>query len=66
MCVQALEVRIRNEVDEAAKKARAEKEIGLNELAADIYANPKLNEDVRNVLPNNPLKHITVGKAVNL
>lgn len=63
---QALEVRIRNEVDEATKKARVEKEIGVNELTADIYADPTNSEQVRNILPNQPLKHITVGKAVNL
>lgn len=59
-------MRIRNEVDEATKKARVDKEIGLHELTADIYSNPKFSEEVRNILPNQPLKHITVGKAVNL
>lgn len=59
-------MRIKKEVDEAAKKARSDKEIGLHELTADIYSNPKLNEEVRNILPNQPLKHITVGKAKNL
>lgn len=59
-------MRIRNEVDEATKKARVDKEPVLAELTADIYAEPKFSEDVRNILPNQPLKHITVGKAVNL
>lgn len=59
-------MRIRNEVDEATKKARTDKEIGLNELAADIYSEPKLNEEVRNILPNNHLRHSRLGKAVNL
>lgn len=59
-------MRIRNEVDEATKKARVEKEPAVNELTADIYAEPKFSEEVRNILPNQPLKHITVGKAVNL
>lgn len=59
-------MRIKNEVDDAAKKARADKEIGVHELTADIYANPKLNEEVRNLLPNQPLKHISVGKPKNL
>lgn len=63
---QTLEVRIRNEVDEATKRARTDKELDLAELTADIYADPKFNEEVRNILPNQPLKHITVGKAVNL
>lgn len=63
---QALEIRIKNEVDAAAKKARVEKEIGLNELTADIYANPKYHEEIRNILPNQPLKHISIGKPQNL
>lgn len=67
MCqFQALEVRIKNEVDDAAKKARTDKEIGVHELTADIYADPKHNEEVRNILPNQPLKHISLGKPVNL
>ncbi|XP_031629437.1 pyruvate dehydrogenase E1 component subunit alpha, mitochondrial-like isoform X2 [Contarinia nasturtii] len=64
--IKALEVRIKNEVDEAAKKSRVDKEIGLHELTADIYANPKFNEEVRNILPNQPLKHISLGKPQNL
>lgn len=64
--LQTLEVRIKNEVDAAAKKARTAKEIGLHELAADIYSNPKYNEEVRNLLPNQPLKHISIGKPQNL
>lgn len=63
---QALEIRIKNEIDDAAKKARADKEIGLHELTADIYSNPELNEEVRNILPNQPLKHISIGKPQNL
>lgn len=64
--LQALEIRIKNEVDAAAKKSRTAKEIGVHELSADIYSNPKLNEDVRNLLPNEPLKHISIGKPQNL
>lgn len=64
--LQAIEVRIKNEVDDAAKKARTDKEIGLHELTTDIYANPKYSEEIRNILPNQPLAHSTLGKAVNL
>lgn len=64
--MQAIEIRIKKEVDEATKKSRTDKEIGLNELVADIYANPKYSEEVRNILPNQPLKHMTLNKAVNL
>lgn len=63
---QAIEVRIRNEVDEATKKSRTDKEIPVSELVTDIYAEPKHSEEVRNILPNNPLRHTSLGKAVNL
>lgn len=59
-------MRIKGEVDEATKKARVDKEIGIHELSADVYANPKFNEEIRNILPNQPLKHISVGKPLNL
>lgn len=48
------------------KRSKVEKEIPVSELTADIYANPKNCESIRNVLPLNPLTHITVGKAVNV
>lgn len=64
--LQAIEVRIKNEVEDAAKKARTDKEIGLNELTMDIYANPKNCDEIRNILPNQPLTHSTLGRAVNL
>lgn len=64
--LKALEVKLRQAVDEATKKAKADREIGLHELTADIYANPENCEEVRSALPNMPLKHITVGKAVNV
>lgn len=63
---QALGIRIKNEVDAAAKKTRVEKRIGLHELTADIYANPKYTEEIRNILPNQPLKHISLEKPQNL
>lgn len=53
-------------MDEATKKAKSDVEIPLAELTADIYANPENSEQIRNILPVNPLKHITVGKAVNV
>nr|CAD7441743.1 unnamed protein product [Timema bartmani] len=41
-----LEADIRKEVDEATKKAKADKEIGLDELTTDIYADP-IEADIR-------------------
>lgn len=64
--LQAMEVRIKNEVDEATKKARTDKEIGVHELVADVYAEPKCSEAIRNILPNQPLSHVSLGKPVNL
>lgn len=63
---QALEVKVRNEVDDATKKSKLEKEIPVSELAADIYASPKNSEDIRNVLSTPMLRHSTVGKAINV
>ncbi|RZF43178.1 hypothetical protein LSTR_LSTR013343, partial [Laodelphax striatellus] len=56
-----LENEVKKIVDEATKKARSDTEIPIEELAADVYSEP-LEEDIRNVLPWNPLKHKTVVK----
>lgn len=64
--LKSIEVRIRATVDEAHQKSKLAKEIGVHELVADIYANPENSELVRNILPNQPLKHSTVGKAINV
>lgn len=61
---QKIENEIRVTVDENVKLAKADKEVGLDELAADIYA-VNLEENIRNVTPFNPLKHKRIGKAVN-
>lgn len=64
--LKAIEVRIRSTVDEAHQKSKLAKEVGVHELAGDIYASPENNELVRSILPNQPLKHINVGKAINV
>jgi len=51
-------------VDDATKKAKADKEIGVDELAADIYAAP-LSDQVRNITAWQPLQHRRIGAAVN-
>ncbi|GLG96479.1 Pyruvate dehydrogenase E1 component subunit alpha [Gryllus bimaculatus] len=63
--IKKLEAKIRATVDEAAKKAKSDPEIGLEELVADVYANP-LEPTVRGVTPWDRLKHISVGKPLNL
>lgn len=52
-------------MDEATKKAKADREIGTEELVADIYSAP-LEETVRNILPGEHLKHRRIGPAVNM
>lgn len=64
--IKEIEVRVRSKIDEAHQKSKLAKEIGVHELVADIYANPENNELVRNILPNQPLKHSTIGKAINV
>lgn len=65
-CPKALEVKLRTIVDKSMERAKIEKEVSVNELTADIYADPKNSEEIRNILPFNPLTHSTVGKAVNV
>lgn len=61
---QKLEGEIRATVDEATKKAKADKEIGLDELTADIYVQ-NLEGKIRNIAPFDPLIHKRIGPAVN-
>lgn len=62
--MQKIETDIRNTVDEATKKAKADKEIGLDEITGDIYAAP-LEPTVRGVAPWNRLPHKSIGKPAN-
>uniref|UniRef100_A0A1L8E1F1 Pyruvate dehydrogenase E1 component subunit alpha n=1 Tax=Nyssomyia neivai TaxID=330878 RepID=A0A1L8E1F1_9DIPT len=64
--LKGIEAKIRNTVDEAGKRAKADKEISLDELTADIYANPEHLQTVRNVTPLSALQHKRLGTAVNL
>ena len=63
--LQKLESDIRAIVDENVKKATAEKEIGLEELTMDIYADSK-DSTIRGTTPWDKLEHKSLGKAVNL
>uniref|UniRef100_A0A1B0EWC0 Dehydrogenase E1 component domain-containing protein n=3 Tax=Phlebotomus papatasi TaxID=29031 RepID=A0A1B0EWC0_PHLPP len=64
--LKGIEAKIRSNVDEAGKKAKADKEISLEELTTDIYANPEHLQSVRNVTPFAPLQHKRLGTPVNL
>ncbi|XP_043249356.1 probable pyruvate dehydrogenase E1 component subunit alpha, mitochondrial isoform X1 [Colletes gigas] len=62
--MKALENKIRKMVDDAVKAAKADSEIPLNELTADIYAN-NLEKEIRNITPFKPLSHTRLGPAIN-
>nr|CAD7204790.1 unnamed protein product [Timema douglasi] len=63
--LQTLEADIRKEVDESTKKAKADKEIGLDELTTDIYADP-IETTIRGTTPWDRLPHKSLKLAVNL
>ena len=62
--IKAMETAIKKTVDDAVKTAKADTELPLNELTADICAT-FLEKEIRNVSPFNPLKHTRIGPAVN-
>lgn len=64
--VKAIELAIKNEIDDATKKAKADTEISINELTYDIYANPDQIPNIRNIIPNAELPHTRFGTAINL
>jgi len=65
LCLQKLDDEIRVMIDDAVKKAKADNEIGLNELACDVYSAP-LEPTVRGITPWNNLEHKRLGPAINL
>ncbi|KAL0271556.1 UNVERIFIED_CONTAM: hypothetical protein PYX00_008613 [Menopon gallinae] len=52
-------------IDEAVKKSKADKEIGNDELTADIYSNP-LETNIRGVSPYDNHLHKRIGRAINI
>jgi pyruvate dehydrogenase E1 component alpha subunit len=64
-CLQTLENKIRAAVDEAVKKAKTDKEVGLEELTTDIYADNK-ELAIRGTTPWDNFEHKTLGMAVNV
>ncbi|XP_050535895.1 probable pyruvate dehydrogenase E1 component subunit alpha, mitochondrial isoform X2 [Daktulosphaira vitifoliae] len=57
--------KIKTEIDSVVLKAKEDPEISLDELGADVYANP-LEIEQRGVLPWKTVKHMSVGAAKNL
>lgn len=64
--LKEIEGKIRAEVDSATKVAKTDKEISVDELTADIYANPENLTSVRNTVPHAELQHKRLGQAVNM
>lgn len=61
---QKIDGEIRAAIDDATKKCKADKEIGLDELSADIYS-LNIEQKVRNIDPFSHLVHKRIGPAVN-
>ncbi|XP_049878453.1 probable pyruvate dehydrogenase E1 component subunit alpha, mitochondrial [Pectinophora gossypiella] len=58
--LKEVDSKVRKEVDEATKQAKTDPEIGMEELAGDIYYN-NLHDEIRGILPDQPLKHVEVS-----
>jgi hypothetical protein len=52
-------------VDEVVKKAKSDKEVGLEELVTDIYADNK-ESVIRGTTPWERYQHKTLGMAANV
>lgn len=63
--LQNLENKIRASVDEVVKKAKSDKEVGLEELVTDIYADNK-ESVIRGTTPWERYQHKTLGMAANV
>lgn len=63
--LQKIDNEVRKEVDEAVKTAKSDKEIAVQELAADVYLEP-LETTIRGTTPFDPYTHQRVNKAINL
>lgn len=55
---------IRKELDEAVKVSKTDKEIPLQELAADVYYEP-LETEIRGTTPFRPYQHTRISQPVN-
>lgn len=61
---QDIDQDVRQVIDDAVKRAKADKEIGLDELTADILSEP-IDTRVRGVTAFDTLTHRRLGPAVN-
>lgn len=63
--IKEIDGKIRAEIDDATKKAKADKEVGMDEFAGDIYAN-NLEGKIRGLSIWDQHVHKRVGPAVNV
>jgi len=61
---QDIDQEVRQVIDDAVKRAKSDKEIGLDELAADICVEP-IESRIRGVTAFDTLSHKRIGPAVN-
>jgi len=62
--LKEIDQEVRSVIDVAVKRAKSDKEIGLDELAADICTNP-IDTKIRGVTAFDTLTHKRIGAAVN-
>ena len=62
--LQDVDQEVRQVIDDAVKRAKSDKEIGLEELTADISSNP-IDTRIRGVTAFDTLTHRRLGPAVN-
>ncbi|CAG7826365.1 unnamed protein product [Allacma fusca] len=63
--LKQIDTSVREEIDKAVKASKSDSEIGLDELAADIYA-VNLEPVIRGVTSLDTVKHVNIGSRVNL
>lgn len=63
--LKKIEQEVRAEIDAAVKAAKADKELPLEEVSADINCN-HLEGPIRNILPWKPLEHLRISTPVNI
>lgn len=62
--LKSIDNEVRVEVDKAVKDAKADGEISMEELSADIYA-LNLEGPIKGLVSGETLKHINIGPQVN-
>ena len=64
MFVKGIDQAVKEEIDKAVKEAKADGEISLEELSADVYSE-NLEGALRGITAADKLKHINLGPRIN-